>query len=65
MDEIIDQVLETMEYIVGWLIAVATEMIEVVKNIFAGLIVIAIFLLAPIWIVPYMIWKARRGRDNG
>lgn len=60
----INDILDVMELIVEYLSRLAEEMREVVKNIVYGIAFILILTTAPVWILPFLIWKRYKEKDR-
>lgn len=58
----IDDILDVMELIVDYLYRLADRLLDFAISLFYGVAFLLILVTAPIWIVPFMIWKSRRDR---
>lgn len=57
----IDDILELMDLIVNYLSTLAEEIRGAAVNLFYGFMFILIVATVPVWILPFLIWKSRRG----
>lgn len=59
-----DNILFMMETIFELLSDMAERLQEIATKILVALIFIVILVTMPVWIVPYIVWKARKEKDR-
>lgn len=61
----IDYILDVMEHLIEALLDVVERIIDLGKLVFHSIVFLIILATLPIWLIPFLIWKAiRDDRDD-